>query len=90
MSLNEWTCLQPHGTLPRTRYLHSMVSLNNNLVAFGGEHIKSHQPKNGGKKGDVKLNDLWMYSPSLNRWSQVSSDGCMAGETGLIYQVSYT
>lgn len=35
-----------------------------------------------------QLNDLWMYSPSLNRWSQVSSDGCMAGETGLIYQTS--
>lgn len=32
-----------------------MVALNNNLVAFGGEHIKSHQPKNGGKKGDVKV-----------------------------------
>ena len=84
LTLGEWSCLSPHGQLPKTRYLHSMVALQGSLVVFGGEHILIKQPTKKKKKGDHKLNDVWSFSPRTQRWSQISEDGCMAGEDGVI------
>lgn len=78
-----WKCVAPATRRPRARFLHSMDvwrgtfgSGNAALVVFGGEHITS-------RGNNPKLNDVWLYSPVVNAWREVSANGCQPGDTGL-------
>uniref|UniRef100_A0A7S1XLL1 Uncharacterized protein n=1 Tax=Phaeomonas parva TaxID=124430 RepID=A0A7S1XLL1_9STRA len=80
--VGKWRRVAPVSVAPRARYLHTAVSwygangaADGGIVVFGGEHIK-HSGAN------PKLNDAWLYEPALNKWREVSADGCAPGATG--------
>ena len=54
------------GRYPKARHAHSMVSINDKIYMFGGQHSP-----------DQKLGDLWCYKPLGPRegWSLVRTVG---------------
>lgn len=59
-----WERLRPGGSLPRGRFGHEAVWLEGRgLVVFAGQ------------AGADFFNDLWLYDPSLARWSELPSGG---------------
>ena len=63
---NTWADLEPSGSLPATRALHSMVydSASDKVILFGGMD-------NGGKF----QSDTWAYDPIANTWTNLNPSG---------------
>jgi N-acetylneuraminic acid mutarotase len=63
---NTWTDLSPAGPLPSARLTHSLVydSTNGVVYLFGGW-----------KEGGIDLNDLWVYDPGANTWTERAPSG---------------
>ena len=78
-----WTQLHPQGPLPspRDNVAAFFDTAHGWLVAFGGE------------QSDSVKNDLWYYTPSQNRWTQVAvapADPVPPGRTGAVSFVRET
>eukprot|EP00616_Rhizochromulina_sp_CCMP1243_P003145 CAMPEP_0118966868 /NCGR_PEP_ID=MMETSP1173-20130426/4329_1 /TAXON_ID=1034831 /ORGANISM="Rhizochromulina marina cf, Strain CCMP1243" /LENGTH=489 /DNA_ID=CAMNT_0006915739 /DNA_START=22 /DNA_END=1491 /DNA_ORIENTATION=- len=83
---SQWVQLTPSGFRPETRYVHSAAFVNGVMVVFGGEHFKKQQEKSK----DHKLNDVWVYSPKKNLWTQLTRSNCLAGDMGKVVHVNST
>jgi N-acetylneuraminic acid mutarotase len=64
MGTGLWESLSPSGTKPAARYLHSSVTINNQIYVFGGESYSGQS-----------FYDLWVYDPTTNAWTQLSPSG---------------
>jgi N-acetylneuraminic acid mutarotase len=56
-----WTLLSPSGTPPTVRALHTAVVIDDTMYVFGGWD------------STLTLNDLWMYDPVGNDWTQLAA-----------------
>ncbi|KAK2952184.1 putative Tip elongation aberrant protein 1 [Blattamonas nauphoetae] len=57
-----WTKIPALGDHPCSRFMHTAVVHNGNMIIFGGQSL-------------IKLNDLWEYNPQANRWRSLSTIG---------------
>ena len=57
----KWIDLNPSNP-PPIRYSHTAQAINDKLYVFGGY---------GGKSGNDFLNDLWVYDPENNTWTEL-------------------
>ena len=97
-----WTMMHPPVTLsrPRARYMHSLNIWKgekmDHLVLFGGQQNDAWLTisKKAHEHGQLApppntfsmTNDVWVYSPALNRWHLANMGGCAEGENGLVIQ----
>lgn len=62
-AINEWTLVKSTGTPPHQRSLHSGIVVKGCLYIYGGYD------------GDERLSDLYQFSFTTSKWTQVSTDG---------------
>jgi N-acetylneuraminic acid mutarotase len=67
-SPNSWTQLDPSGDVPIGRSGGAMVfdPTSDRIIMFGGAYA-----------GVASLNETWAYSPSTNRWTELSPTGSL-------------
>lgn len=74
---NSWVQLSPVGGTPTARFDHTAIwdTVKNQMLVFGGA------AKSG--SGFTYFNDLWVYRPGSNSWSQLApTGGPPAGRSG--------
>jgi N-acetylneuraminic acid mutarotase len=62
---SSWKKMNPSGTLPAARHMHSADVVGDRMLVFGGTSAQ----------GD--LNDLWSYQFSRNEWTQLKPSGVL-------------